>query len=594
MNMPHVKSLPNDDSFAKQTASSKSGWVRSVLPAIALVALVYLVTLTLSPLDGFWTTDDANKFLQMQAIISSNGQDATLPWPGHTIDPSYKYNPVPDPFTRVYQGKLYSIFPPFFATVTASFYKQLGFAGLYVLPLVSSLLLLVGLGRIAFAVTGRTEVQRLAILLAGLCTPLWFYSVVFWEHIVAASCGIWCIFFFLRYIKRERLADLVIGDLLLTLAIYFRDEMYLFAAVVIIAVAASSRTMRIPRAVLSFALVTLAIVPLWIFQAGMIASPMGHHLGDYFLSVSKVKQHILERPQVLFSLFLAASPVVWISILMSSPFIVALFLKPASSGKALLPALSAVAAACSLAYLAGLQSADSVIMYILRSCNSFFVAAPVVILGCIRLGTTAEDEIDSRRIRWLWATFVAYALIYTLAAQGGGLRGIHWGNRYVLILYPVLALLAAINIACWSRRLGPGQRSWRIPIILLIIISFSVQWFSIQVLNRKKEFSSRLNHALENASEKVIITDQWWAGQEMYSQFYRKLVFCARSPQDMEELANRLASAGVTQFIYATTSAGSGQWPGSTIVDNGLNFYSLKLCSGKINVSGAKPESPRM
>src|SRR6185295_17630337 len=73
------------------------GWTGAALFA---VAVLYLVSHALYEHRAFWITDNANKFLQLRAILDGHG-DFSLRWPGRELDPDFELNPLPPPFSRV-------------------------------------------------------------------------------------------------------------------------------------------------------------------------------------------------------------------------------------------------------------------------------------------------------------------------------------------------------------------------------------------------------------------------------------------------------------------------------------------------------------
>ena len=194
-------------------SSLRRRWVAtdSALPSIGVVAVVYILTLAGLEGDGLWQVDNANKLLQVQAILHSGGEEFSLPWPGKTYDPAIEYNPIPNLFSRVEDGRLFSVFSPVFALVSTVPYALVGQAGLYILPLLASLIMLVGVGRLANFIAveagSPSPAQRhAAILLAGTCTPVWFYSVVFWEHTIAVCLCVWSLYYALSY-HRSRIPE---------------------------------------------------------------------------------------------------------------------------------------------------------------------------------------------------------------------------------------------------------------------------------------------------------------------------------------------------------------------------------------------------
>ena len=93
---------------------SRTALRESALGPLLLIAVVYLATLATTGHGGFWITDNASKFLQLQAIVGSGYSDYSIPWGGAVLDPELRFNPLPAPFTHVVQGRLYSQYPPFF------------------------------------------------------------------------------------------------------------------------------------------------------------------------------------------------------------------------------------------------------------------------------------------------------------------------------------------------------------------------------------------------------------------------------------------------------------------------------------------------
>ena len=138
---------------------------------IALVGLLYLLTLVSFERDGLWTSDNAAKFLQVQALLKSDFASFAIPWPGRSLDPDFVYNPMPFHFSSVRDGQLYSVFSPVFAFMSSFPYAVLGYWGLYLLPYVSALLILVAVARLCNLLGGGRNTQQVAVLLAGLTTP---------------------------------------------------------------------------------------------------------------------------------------------------------------------------------------------------------------------------------------------------------------------------------------------------------------------------------------------------------------------------------------------------------------------------------------
>ena len=200
----------------------------SVFGAVVLVAAAYLLTFCIIEKQSFWIIDNEIKFIQLQGIINSNYTDYSIAWPGAEIDPDLVYQPLIFPFHTIQAGKLFASYSPVLPTVSAPLFKLFGYGGLYILPLVCSVLALVGLAKIAEAMNLSAMGRNLTVLIAGLCSPIWFYSVVFWGHNIAVCLCIWAIYFYLRFIKVRFAKHLIFGSVLVVLSIYFRVELLQF------------------------------------------------------------------------------------------------------------------------------------------------------------------------------------------------------------------------------------------------------------------------------------------------------------------------------------------------------------------------------
>ena len=314
---------------------------RHILTAIGLVAVVYLVTLKTLPPNGLWIVDNANKFLQVEDILRNPHGDFSIHWPGQVLDPAYKYNPMPLGFSFIKNGKLFSFYSPVFAFVSAWSFRLFGFFGMHALPLASSLLMLAGLAALANAVSKRKHTGVFAVLIGGLCTPVWFYSVVFWEHALSLCLSVWSSWFCIRFLNVLSWRTLVIGSALSALSAYFRDDQYLFCVVMAFAVSFAVR----PGSLKVLAITGLTMLgtwfPLWYFQYATLGTALYHincivnqETGSNLLSLSTILGYIRPRRSVLYNLFFASCPSVPTSLLLATPFILLFLLRPSLHARA--------------------------------------------------------------------------------------------------------------------------------------------------------------------------------------------------------------------------------------------------------------------
>ncbi len=549
--------------------------------SIVLVASVYLLTLCLLEKRGLWIVDNANKLLQVQAISTSNYSDYSIPWPGTTVDPDFEFNPIPRRlFSEVHNGKLFSIYSPVFATMSSFPFRLLGYWGLYILPAVSSLLMLVGLARIANVMGLQPTVRHTMVLLAGLCTPLWFYSVVFWEHTVAICLFIWGIASYLQFFKTRSNKCLILGSALMAFSIYFRDELYLLCAVIVGVTFFLVPANRWKTALIAIFSMIIGLLPLWLFQWTTIGHPFGFHVRALLFTATGIAEHLSARPTVFYNLFVASNPHVWISLTLTTPFLITFLLNPKFSRRAFIlavPLYSVVALVSALVALKGYLAPGSPISWMLQS-NSLFTTAPILMLAFLRLKDSGGSRANQSMARWIWVVALVYAVIHGLAAPKASSWGIHWGNRFLVVLYPLFALLAAINLAEWFAYVGK-RIDWRCLVtVAAIVISCAAQVYSIRILHKKKEFSYHLNKEVKGWSEKVVITDVWWVPQALFSEFYNKLIFLVRSREEYRRLLGRLRDHGYERYVFVSQTFSEDVGRAVMKVDDeGLEFFSIKF-----------------
>lgn len=550
---------------------------RSVLCSLLAVSACYAVALCVLEKRGFWITDNANKFLQVQALATSRYTDFSIPWPGQVVDPAFAYNPLPYYFTRVESGTLYSVFSPVFALISALFFVHLGHWGLYLLPVLSTLVMLAGLAQLARLVAQQIAVGHIAVLTTGLCTPVFFYSLAFWEHTPAICLGIWSVRYLLQFLADSAPKHLCLGMVAAGLSVYFRDEFYLLCLVLALATAFYARASRLKILGSAALLLFISLLPLWLFQWLTIGHPLGYHLNTHLSTAADWIHHLEARPRVFYNLFAASNPIPALSLVLALPFILAFVLSPRFAAPALqkaVPAYSAVALLSGGLSLGGYFFSASPIDYMLKSSNALFASAPFVALAFLR---SADSAFHPFR-RWIWLVALSFAVLYALAAPKVGSMGIHWGNRYFLLLYPLFAVLAAGNLMDWLK----GRRPGVLAVGAVLALSLAAQGYGVSLLAQKKAFSHRLNSELRQRSEEVVITNLRWVPHALCGEFYQRPFFYVATPRHYESLLQRLSEQGYKSYLFLTQHRGGSRQPIVEVDDGSLNFFDLQFFSEKL------------
>jgi hypothetical protein len=579
-------------------------WSRILASPLTWVVLIYLVVFALLRHDGFWINDNGLKFLQVQAIEASHYRDYSLPWPGRAIDPGFEFTPLSRGFGWIVGGRLYASYSPVFALVSSVPHQLFGFPGLYLLPLAGTLAVLLAVRRLAALLSPDLELAgaagKIAVVLTALAGPVWFYSFTFWEHTPALAFATWGIVACVRYLARPTHKRAAVLGLLASLTIYFRPEAYLLAALLW-----GVCILRRPQhwrsgATLAVALV-VSLVPLWSFQWLATHHPLGPHLLSQPWGTLDLGSFLSQRLESAENILLNAHGRRAISVAIALPFLVLAAIQSRWNDRSpswLAPLVLAWALCGGLTVLHGHWTAARPMNWLLRA-NGLFAVSPIAILAVLpvagarngpsqgRVPATGEPgiaraaatlSIGSLRRDLLWLLLLNAGL-YALFAPPVNSSGVHWGCRFALVTYPVLAALAAPVFAqLWSRSRGTRGLT-RILLGATLALSIATQLYSLELLRARKEFSSRLAERIEATPADLIATTRWHVPQDLARIFYQRPIFWTPSPsKERALLARAYASGSRTALLLDFAQPGAAAPEGATLLSDGwLRFSPLAL-----------------
>jgi hypothetical protein len=422
------------------------------------------------------------------------------------------------------------------------------------------------------------------VTLAALATPLWFYSVQFWEHVPAVCACLWALSAGLAYTETRRPQHLILCAALAALGIYFRDELYVFQPVILGAIVLNrhSPTPTPPhshtaiRAIPIYATALAALlVPLWLVNWRFTGSITGFHLGEHAATSQGVAGHLADRWGVFYRMLLGMHSEQWVSLLLAAPLLVLMAWRPALTRERFATAVPLVAAAALLGF--GITAFDHFThgrLWHLLQAQSLFVAAPVLVLAFLRL----DDETSGWRT--LRGIVLAYAALYCMVAPLTGTSGVHWANRFLLVLYPVLALLSAHTLGRWWEVTAPRWDLRKLAVMGSVAATILAQLYSVTLLARAQEFSARFNRDVAAYSERVIVTDSWFVPQQLHRVFPEKQIFLVHKGADGQALMQRLAASGVRDLLLIESVAQHPERPadaGKIVRANGLGLYDARI-----------------
>lgn len=561
------------------------------------VVFLYILTLIILPPHVFWSPDEGGKFLQTVGLRFHQEPHFVLPYGGKDHDPDLSFYPPGTVYPRPDRSGATTFGWPFlFPVLSALAYRVFGLWGIYILPLTSGVLAALLSGLIVWRIACR--LAWLVVLLVGLCSPLWFYSVLFWEHSFAVLMGLAAVCASQRFLSgdtgKSRLTGLLFALGCLLLSILARFDMLIFAASLSIAVfavlcrfragSAQKTSTKLLLYVLLIVAVSAATLALYSLSAsGSLAFPS--YWGLARRAFHRSAQVSLQMPSLMARHMR--------SVLINEPSHFGVSLpEPAAVAALMLFVLAlVVSCACPRARTASVIVATIAISLVslaalvnpsrYRALHGILVTAPYCTLA-IAAFPRRETNPTTPRVFFLAALGFAQLVLFLLCSflVGAETGGPEWGTRYGLIVFPLLAVLAVVGLdsLLWSSR----SRWLRMVIVCSAILAFGTACQSsvrglmeIQVTKRDlAAFDSKLRDL-----SLPVLTDLWWLGAALTPFFVENHVYTVATP--LEGTRNFLSSPknDVSRFVYVTYGRGIEELNVQAPVDllshtvvNGLSF----------------------
>ncbi len=547
------------------------GW--TILAALAVLG-IYAASLSILPRHVFWMPDEGAKYMELHSVHWAGDIRYEVPFPARRIDPGFEFLPHPELFPRpsiASDGSLYLAFqtPVLFPLVSRVPLRLFGLTGIYVLPLVSGWCIAILSGALMSRIHPRWA--PFAVLLVGVATPVWFYSLVFWEHTVA------CVFALLAVAivtasPRWRPAAVLAVTAALTAAATLRFEMLAFAVAVFLGWGVSSLAARrqpsvpaltppaahwpLRRWVLHFLLVAFAAGLLVVFDAALT---LRHRklLVSVPVRIEAALTGLWSAPGSLVEVFIhspiSEGPAISDAIAITAGIavllcFVAAFVKSARAEAVFVLPGCAALLAFSLFLLCTAQS--------YRSLHGLFPVAPFLILWPYALRHAWRERshillaLTNVSLFHFATGLVAISMSYI---SGGKLEvGMEWGQRYLLILYPVLAIATLVSLRTYQRSERPQwlRRAFTAAVAAMMIVGVGLEIRGLTMLYNTRQGLSKWERALR--AEGPIVTDVWWLPSAVAVLFTEHEMFFVSGRADTARWVELAAVHGVSHFTFAS------------------------------------------
>lgn len=560
------------DSFGRQDGRRHR---RSLGLALAAIAVVYASIALALPAEVFWSPDEGTKLLQALSRRDKGSRAADIPYGGRGLDPDLTFYPrllhprhpaalrsilYPQPTA---DGGVRVHWPVAFPAVSLVAYRAVGPRGLYLMPILGGLMAAAAAGAIGRTVAPSAAAP--AALAVGLATPVLFLSQLFWEHTPATA---YCLIGVLLLVRSGgKLGPRLVGAAAaFAVAVALRPETLLLVAVVPLALALMVERRpegrrRLPRGwwilpagACVFAAVVVGLRP----DAGAVVIEGLQSA----LARARALVEIIERASALLSPFPSRLTDAWFDLDAElGPALPRALARLGTTGALVAVAAAAlrepfrgwaVAAGGSLVLIPSLWVACSPEPY--RAIHALILPAPYLVLVALLLRPPPSARRPAALM--LGLVMVFYLAIGTALAMTKMVGGLEWGNRYLLTLTAIGAVVAVAGAATYGRR--DGERRPRLAVVAVTVLCLVTgglyQARGVRELIISKRVLDECRREVLEAGGPVV-TDLYWLPAAIAGTFATRPVFTLAARDDLERWVGRVGRS-VDRFRVITGDVG--------------------------------------
>jgi multisubunit Na+/H+ antiporter MnhB subunit len=499
-----------------------------------------------------WSPDEGAKFLQLVSLRLENGQlITTIPYLGRALDPNLKYaltSPQKD-ILSILNGELTLLRLPVFPLLTLPFFRFLGLWGLYLLP------------ALAGALTGLVSIKLLAPyerrlsmwLLIAFGSPIFIYATIFWEHTLAVALGLTGAWMAIRSCREgdtpiktrpPSLFNWLLSGILLSVAVYLRLEMIIFAAALLFAclLLMQGRKWGPILAGGICVLTLLAYQPLFrtVFPGKTMPRNTEYVIKYPLAYLTQAQWRVIPDLLVGPGKDEAIEPG-WLGGLWAVAAVIAITHAFSQSSTARHLCWFGLGISILVAFYFLINSATY------RSAHGLLFTTPWALAGITRMPEVWKTH--SQRARIIVLSTAIGLMGYTVAIVGfrasSPQGGLEWGARFAMVFYPLLAL-----IALWEWK--PGRRLEMGLVWCLILLGLGFQVRGLWTIYHDKTINHSLNQVVLASPDDVVISDLWWLPLNAAPIYPQKAIFVAPSAEAIARFATNALDHQVDQFTLVT------------------------------------------
>jgi len=533
-------------------------WLLGVV--LAAIAAVYTIVALSLPVEVFWSPDEGAKLLQAMFHRPGGARADSIPYGGRGLDPDLMFDPrlLHPRHPAALQSALYPQptadggvrfhWPVAFPIASMVPYRAFGSRGLYLIPLVGGLIAAVAAGALGRAIAPAAAAP--AALAVGLASPVLFYSQLFWEHAPAAAL---CLIGVLAIVRPKGPVGvrLVGAAVALAAAVALRPESLLLVAVLPPALAlmverrpgTRIRPRRAWWVLATGAFVfTLVVIGLW---------PNGREVVLGWVQAKALAARSLlafvARASDLLSPFPSRLTAAWFDLDVElGPALPLTMARLGTVGALIALAAAAlrepfrgwaIVAGGGLVLVPSLWVVFSPEPY--RAVHALILPAPYLILAVALIRPPPAARRPAATL--LGLILFLYLALGTALAMTKMVGGLEWGNRYLLPLTALGAVVAAVGAVTYGRR--DGERRPRLAVIV-VAMACLVTGALYQLRGVRELVITK--RALEVCRQEVletdgpVVTDLYWMPAAIAGTFAARPVFTLGDRDDLGRWVERV------------------------------------------------------
>ncbi|MHC4454408.1 MAG: ArnT family glycosyltransferase [Planctomycetota bacterium] len=497
-----------------------------------------------------------------------------LEYPGHRVDRDMVFTPYNTWAVIVKEGKIYSHFSPLFPWLSSFFYTMYGSSGLYIIPALSGFLSMIIMYHFACRFLNDKQSLFCSIML-GLGTPIFFYSLSFWEHSFAFLIVMIILLISLKVIEGKSILLILFAPLII-LCLLIRSESIVFVFSLLLAgiIAFWKDLPKYRNLLFSTCIIVVifggAFVVFNLKDSGTLLGvhitkhlPHGYDQLYYWIHKTLIPGYF--RIKIIFSLLFRTGigqgiqgTAILTMLALSIIFLAVAFMR--KNERFVKNKIVHLAIYLSLAIL---TFAAVINIFSHSTPIGLFQVTPFVVFSFFIFLENSND----RLLRYLKFLTIIYFIIILFLPYHGQTQ---WGPRYILYIYPLLIILSWKAIPIIKKKFNiPNGIFLQGLFFILLFLSFIIQINGVLRLYNNKKHQTDIEAIMTTEPTGVIISEFENTLPMYYPRNYsEKLFFCANNG-NISELIKRLYQKDINRFsVTSFKSYGNGKKIDTSILTN--------------------------